>query len=675
MLAAHLVLNWERYCPKSGFDAESFDAAAAEVVKAAQANVRAKILHSIFYWTVLRLLIALCYKPLRWAIRSTRVEAVMNRFTASGCLESHFSKHLFGDKVLSALADDDLAAGNPKPGGRPLLWILATNSSVSGLCFFSHRGFSPKADEPGTAFGSQEIPVARAVAASAAFPGFFSAIPFVSGADSPIVTKPFRLTEHLTVDAGVRDNLGSEGLAALQAYSQEKFKTVPGVLIVSDATGRVKFDLKHRLGFALGTARRAIDLQTVRLVELQRAELTGIKESFSQTLAVVSIDHQQEVITPPEIQELLATLRTDFDLFKNEEASYLVLYGYEVMRRQFKQALSIDSDSTRKLTSCAGLKVDQAVKNSKRSKRIIGAGGNRKLWLFDWRLRRSLLHAPVAIALVAFSLWAYMAYTKAGAQSILATAHNAARVDRWRQLVSSLLVRDPWVLRASIPPVHEVPQQDGSEFSNVVLRKFQRTADLRAWRDLHGVAEGGISEAGSAQTVYDRIVFRKQRAASTVGIPFMTNGSDVHFSATPGFRSWVNVDKPSDDPGKIGAARRCTLVLKIDHIAVGADFEVSYAVTFMNGLQEKDKTFVGLPIWCDEQESSIVVIWPDAKKRPVPQRKLSNLSDPETDLDSSLPARDQFYSDPMLPFSAWHVPSNEVDPAHVLKLNWSWPVR
>ena len=83
VLAAHLVLNWDRY---NGSPSE-FDAAAAEVLSFVRLDVRNRIIR--------RFPLAL---PLRWP---RRLLGRSNRkLSRTGLLEYHYEKYLYGDTSL-----------------------------------------------------------------------------------------------------------------------------------------------------------------------------------------------------------------------------------------------------------------------------------------------------------------------------------------------------------------------------------------------------------------------------------------------------------------------------------------------------------------------------------------------------------------------------------------------
>src|SRR5438046_3600509 len=111
ILAAHLVLNWDRY----NGSANEFDAAASEFLSFVRLDVRNRILRR-FPLTL----------PLRWP---RRLLGRSNRkLSRTGLLEYHYEKFLYGDKSLFELPE------------QPRLHILATNLSEGCLCAFGRDG-------------------------------------------------------------------------------------------------------------------------------------------------------------------------------------------------------------------------------------------------------------------------------------------------------------------------------------------------------------------------------------------------------------------------------------------------------------------------------------------------------------------------------------------------------
>jgi predicted acylesterase/phospholipase RssA len=181
IVAAHLVLNWDRYNGSPG----EFDAAASEFVSFVRMDVRNRI--------VRRVPLAL---PLRWPRkllgRSNR------KLTRTGLLEYHYERYLYGDTSLFELPD------------KPQLHILATNLSEGCLCAFSRQGLLKARPLPGHTFRIEHIHVGlatvpMAVTASSAFPGFFPPLE-LTGADVGVSVGEFGRQTY--TDGGVFDNLG-----------------------------------------------------------------------------------------------------------------------------------------------------------------------------------------------------------------------------------------------------------------------------------------------------------------------------------------------------------------------------------------------------------------------------------------------------------------------------------
>ena len=111
ILAAHLVLNWDRY---NGDDA-NFAAAASEIVKFVQFDVRNHIVRRLPMQLPFRLLAKLPFLEGR-------------RFTPNALLDRYYRKYLYGDRCLHELPE------------QPMLHMLATNVSTGALSAFNRNG-------------------------------------------------------------------------------------------------------------------------------------------------------------------------------------------------------------------------------------------------------------------------------------------------------------------------------------------------------------------------------------------------------------------------------------------------------------------------------------------------------------------------------------------------------
>lgn len=182
ILAAHLVLNWQRYTGTL----KEFDAAAAEILRFVQLDIRNRV--------VRRYPLAM---PLR-ALRRLAFRHPCRQLTRTGLLEYHYEKFLFGDTCLFQLPE------------RPRLYMLATNLSEGCLCAFTSAGLLMQRRRPGQRMRFEKIhtglaTIPMAVTASSAFPGFFPPIELHA---EDVGANPGQFGRLAFTDGGVYDNLG-----------------------------------------------------------------------------------------------------------------------------------------------------------------------------------------------------------------------------------------------------------------------------------------------------------------------------------------------------------------------------------------------------------------------------------------------------------------------------------
>src|SRR3954469_7856325 len=180
IMAAHLVLNWDRYTGTP----EEFDRAAAQLLDFVRLDVRNRILRRF---------------PLGLLLRGPRlVLGLSNRqLTRTGLLEGQYEKHLYGDKSLFELPES------------PVLHILTTNLSEGCLCSFSRDGLWMMKQKGGRSQIERVrvglMTVSMAVTASSAFPGFFPPLE-LTGPD--VGARGGEFGRQAYTDGGVFDNLG-----------------------------------------------------------------------------------------------------------------------------------------------------------------------------------------------------------------------------------------------------------------------------------------------------------------------------------------------------------------------------------------------------------------------------------------------------------------------------------
>lgn len=196
--------------------------------------------------------------------------------------------------------------------------------------------------EPGA---NWRIRLARAVAASACVPGLFEPLR-IDGA--------YEDCQIQLVDGGVHDNQGTVALLAHDC----------GVLLVSDAAGQLLFEKNIQPGLAgLGRyAVRAMDtlMERVRLAnygdlaarvrtKLIRGlmflhmkdglDADTIRLNFSQEPYVTQRTPLSPLGMRKDVQQAVAELRTDLDLFSDDEANAVMACGYQMARKGFERDL------------------------------------------------------------------------------------------------------------------------------------------------------------------------------------------------------------------------------------------------------------------------------------------------------------------------------------------------
>ncbi len=196
ILAAHLVLNWDRYNGSS----EEFDKAAQEVINFGGLDVRNRI--------VRRFPLLVFGQVMRWIAR----KPFDRRFTRTGMLERYYRKHLYGDTCLYELP------------AVPELHILATNLSEGCIGSFTRTGLIMERRRSADLVEFERMQtclatVPLAVAASSAFPGFFPPL-LVHSSEIGASKSAFSLLTF--TDGGVYDNLGVRAFRFIQHCWSER---------------------------------------------------------------------------------------------------------------------------------------------------------------------------------------------------------------------------------------------------------------------------------------------------------------------------------------------------------------------------------------------------------------------------------------------------------------------
>jgi len=390
ILAAHLVLNWDRY----NGPPEEFEKAAKEVLDFVRMDVRNRIVRRYPF-------AALATAP-RWIFR----RPVKRRYTRAGMLEHHYQKHLYGDTCLYELPES------------PELHILSTNLSEGCITSFTRSGIIMQRRLPGDRVQFERIQaglatVPLAVAASSAFPGFFPPIQLHSG---DIGASEASFSHQAFTDGGVFDNLGIRAFrfiercwsescrptdadgreveveeaerkpeveqarearrrppAALLAAVGGRPGSVPGgddaedcdpegcepgdgtgmkpdhipgappavrpdasgfdVVIASDAGAKLAITRDAFSGGLIQTAMRSSDILMDRVWQLEK-EIFGAARGFLFTPIYRLVEPEEDPTAPlPVVQRQVVGMRTDLDRFSDAEIRSLVQHGYCVARQ------------------------------------------------------------------------------------------------------------------------------------------------------------------------------------------------------------------------------------------------------------------------------------------------------------------------------------------------------
>lgn len=316
ILAAHMVSHWDDYCSDND---ESFRRRVTQLVS---------------------------------AIRTTDISARVLRGSDSRLLDfKPLDSELLAQEYCELL---DLPANGDRWDqtivSRPALFVLATHLNTGQAGAFCREGFfilpvddahrhhaeiGAFAEFARTANITNQS-IARAVAASSAFPPAFSPLPLVK--DSP----------HMLTDGGVYDNSGVNYLRYLYRTASERISAFPTpstsigdlsrrMVVVSDAGRDFPTELRGEYDTFLALALRVTDAQGGRIAEgdSKAAQIFFETSGVSHALFLSIHDNVHQVGGSLDnhsatVQSLLRTIRTELDSFTAEEAFVLYRHGYRV---------------------------------------------------------------------------------------------------------------------------------------------------------------------------------------------------------------------------------------------------------------------------------------------------------------------------------------------------------
>lgn len=460
ILAAHLVLNWDRY---TGED-EKFDEAAQEIVQFVQFDVRNYVVRRMPFQYLLRILAKLSRREVR-------------NLTPNALLERCYRKRLFGDRCLFELPQ------------APMLHILATNVSNGGLSVFNRDGLfiQQRAKRGEVRFDHVRTRIAnipRVVGASSAFPGLFPPVEITSE-DLGVREGEFP-TEFFT-DGGVFDNLGIRAFSWLKQEGKQ-FDEV----IVSDAGKPFQVLSDNALGF-IGQSMRATDILWDRVWQLER-ENFGKQDGFVFVPITKTVEASDEPCLHPVIQEEVQSIRTDLDCFSDEEVNALSQHGYEVARKVYQDQHPTEGFPPLPVPSWAPVAEKRLpgpdtvpAESTEASPAAVSArqlrrSSSRRVWstLLSFRDWTSYIYLALAFFVLCYlPLQVYQVYRRA---QIVANVNEAiSQGDPDIRRVLEMVDRDPstdWVAET----VEVRPTRTKLDYSGIEIMTHSRIIDLRRWR-------------------------------------------------------------------------------------------------------------------------------------------------------------------------------------------------
>lgn len=387
ILAAHLVSNWERYTDLD--HPEKFDEAAQEIISFIRRDIRGRIVRrlplNMFPYSL-----TVVWRRIPW-LKNKDIPKSLNRST-SDSLERYYSKFLFKHGTLKGLKSQN--------GTRPDLFLMTTNlGGENAYAEFNSEGL--RTFDLANA-GGDTVPLARAVAASSAFPGMFTPVRHFASNDDDV---EFKLS-----DGGIFDNLGIRKFAELLKSSAAEGNPIREVY-VSDASVEPKRNFGLEFLEPVTIPLRAADILMSRVYDLEIESAKELrKQAHNCEFRFFRLRHEfsdgaDSSRIPQDYSSKLASVRTDLDRFSDLEIAALVRHGYSVAKdslplpanpnaAQLAESWDPVSASTDRLAK--GLFVD----NSKIAQKIVrhlNGSSKRKMRLISFS-------DPISYATVGFPL-------------------------------------------------------------------------------------------------------------------------------------------------------------------------------------------------------------------------------------------------------------------------------
>ncbi len=337
ILAAHLVQHWEKY---NGNDGE-FDDAARELIHFTQTDLRGNVIRP---WLLSFLPFGIP-RLVTWLSGS-------DCLTRTGLFERQYA-HFFRGKQ-----DNDVRLSDLRGEGRPELHLLSTSLTTGELVSVGTRGCLIEQNDSLVPFADDTQSLAFGVAASSAFPPLFAPVPATS---KRLTGNAVDLPEngHFLTDGGVYDNLGLRHLETLNRREDLGLE----LLIYSSAERDVPHDYDSVFRFVWSRASRSTDVLMERISELEKGRANLLQQNdllqressgsghTGRPRQVIEIPLTQVVgqrtygVLPESVQQEVQRIRTDLNVFTNEEIDGLVQHGQSVARRRLPAEYQIAAET------------------------------------------------------------------------------------------------------------------------------------------------------------------------------------------------------------------------------------------------------------------------------------------------------------------------------------------
>jgi predicted acylesterase/phospholipase RssA len=328
VIAAHLVLNWERY---TGSESD-FEEAARELVSFTQRDVRGRVIR-------------------RWlfSFLALGIPRIFFNFGRTDLLEKEYG-YLYGKETLKTLRrsapKDKVSSQATENLQRPELHILATSMTNGRAASFGPSMFQIRDDESySEPIDIDTMKVSFAVTASSAFPPAFPPVRIdherLNISRMAFQSRYGSRTQYLT-DGGVFDNLGVRKFTWIQDEQKIQFLN----LIVSDAQREFEGDIESRFRFIVGRATRTTEIMMNRISWFENNFMLGSDDKLhSRILRCMlkrRIKSDVEYSLNTREQSRVHNIRTDLDRFTDDEVNALVHHGYAVARLSTKESIYVE---------------------------------------------------------------------------------------------------------------------------------------------------------------------------------------------------------------------------------------------------------------------------------------------------------------------------------------------